>query len=88
MTVSVKKKNPTIERSWGDVARVPAAVPERVVVSLAWAVPKRKSARLTASRGAPAGWSLPIAGICRKKWQRGKAYYRRYRYRHQENFVM
>jgi hypothetical protein len=30
MTVSVKKKNPTIERSRGDVARIPAAVPERV----------------------------------------------------------
>jgi hypothetical protein len=29
MTDLQKKKNPTIERSRGDVARVPAALPER-----------------------------------------------------------
>ncbi|PKN11864.1 MAG: hypothetical protein CVU69_10320 [Deltaproteobacteria bacterium HGW-Deltaproteobacteria-4] len=30
MTVSVKQKNPTIERSRGDVAKGPAAMPEGV----------------------------------------------------------
>jgi hypothetical protein len=44
MTVS-KKEKPHDQRSRGDVARVPATVPERFVISLAWAVPRGKKAR-------------------------------------------